>query len=488
MPLGGTVLLEAHREGTNVDIDVHDQGGGIDEENMEKIFDPFFTTKESGTGLGLSVAHQIVSQHRDTDHRPQFRPRRNGSRVASSPAVRNMTKGRILVVDDDPSLRRVLQVQLEQEGYEVAVTASAQQTLSVLQLRHFDLVITDLKMPGMSGLELLKQARLQYPQTIIIMLTAFGTVDTAVEAMKVGAYDYLTKPVHADELSVVVRHALEHLHLVEQVRTLRLSLNKKYGFENILGRSDALLEVLDMAERAAHSNSTVLIRGETGTGKELLARAIHFNSSRSDNPLVTINCGAIPKELLESELFGHKRGAFTGAVVDKKGRIELADRGTLFLDEIAEMSPDLQVKLLRLVQEGEIEKVGSEAKAKVNVRIIAATHRDLQVMIEDGTSRGLILSPRSNSTGDAAIAGTIRRHSGSGPSLFPQKPGEERASGSGNATCPVALFRPVPLAGQRARTGECCRAHRGSGARKRYHHRGFTAIPAAGESASMDSR
>jgi len=298
-----------------------------------------------------------------------------------------MMNGRILVVDDDPSLRRVLQVQLEQEGYEVAVTASAQQTLSVLQLRQFDLVITDLKMPGMSGLELLKHARLQYPNTIIIMLTAFGTVDTAVEAMKAGAYDYLTKPVHQDEMSVVVRRALEHLHLVEQVRTLRLSLNKKYGFENILGRSDALLEVLDMAERAAHSNSTVLIRGETGTGKELLARAIHFNSSRRDNPLVTINCGAIPKELLESELFGHKRGAFTGAVADKKGRIELADGGTLFLDEIAEMSPDLQVKLLRLVQEGEIEKVGSEVKAKVNVRIIAATHRELQAMIEDGTFR-----------------------------------------------------------------------------------------------------
>jgi DNA-binding NtrC family response regulator len=298
-----------------------------------------------------------------------------------------MTNGRILVVDDDPSLRRVLQVQLEQEGYEVAVTASAQQTLSVLQLRQFDLVITDLKMPGMSGLELLKLVRLQYPQTIIIMLTAFGTVDTAVEAMKAGAYDYLTKPVHQDEMSVVVRRALEHLHLVEQVRTLRLSLNKKYGFENLLGRSDALLEVLDTAERAAHSNSTVLIRGETGTGKELLARAIHFNSSRRDNPLITINCGAIPRELLESELFGHKRGAFTGAVADKKGRIELADRGTLFLDEIAELSPELQVKLLRLVQEGEIEKVGSEAKAKVNVRIIAATHRELQVMIEDGTFR-----------------------------------------------------------------------------------------------------
>jgi DNA-binding NtrC family response regulator len=290
-------------------------------------------------------------------------------------------------VDDDPSLRRVMQVQLEHEGYEVAVTASAQQTLSVLQLRHFDLVITDLKMPEMSGLELLKHVRLQYPQTIVILLTAFGTVDTAVEAMKAGAYDYLTKPVHSDEMSLVVRRAVEHLRLVEQVRTLRLSLNKKYGFENILGRSPVLLEVLDMAARAAQSNSTVLVRGETGTGKELLARAIHFNSARSDNPLVTINCGAIPKELLESELFGHKRGAFTGAIADKKGRIESADGGTLFLDEIGEMSPDLQVKLLRLVQEGEIETIGSEVKARVNVRIIAATHRELLAMIEDGTFR-----------------------------------------------------------------------------------------------------
>ena len=298
-----------------------------------------------------------------------------------------MTKGRILVVDDDPSLRRVLQAQLEQEGYEVAVAASVQQTLSVLELRPVDLVITDLKMPGISGLELLKHARSQYPQTIVIMLTAFGTVDTAVEAMKAGAYDYLTKPVHPDELSVVVRRALEHVHLVEQVRTLRISLNQKYGFENILGRSDVLLEVLDTAARAARSNSTVLIRGETGTGKELLARAIHFNSSRSNNPLVTINCGAIPKDLLESELFGHRRGAFTGAVTDKKGRIELADGGTLFLDEIAEMSPDLQVKLLRLIQGGEIEKIGSEVKTRVDVRILAASHRDLQAMIEDGTFR-----------------------------------------------------------------------------------------------------
>jgi len=291
------------------------------------------------------------------------------------------------VVDDDPSLRRVLQVQLEEDGYEVEVAASAQQSLSMLQLRPFDLVIADLKMPGMSGLELLQHARSQHPQMHVIMLTAFGTVDTAVEAMKAGAFDYLTKPVHPDEMAVVVRRAMEHVHLVEQVRALRTSLDQKYGFENILGRADVLLEVLDTASRAAHSNSTILIRGETGTGKELVARAIHFNSCRSKYPLMTINCGAIPKDLLESELFGHRRGSFTGAVADKKGKIELADGGTIFLDEIGEMSPDLQVKLLRLIQEGEIEKVGSEARAKVDVRIIAATHRDLQAMIEDGTFR-----------------------------------------------------------------------------------------------------
>jgi len=298
-----------------------------------------------------------------------------------------MTKSRILVVDDDESLRRVLQLQLEQDGYSVTSAASAQQTLSLLQLRPCDLVITDLKMPGSSGVELLKHIRSQYPEIIVIILTAFGTVETAVEAMKLGAYDYLTKPVHPDELSLVVRRALEHLRLIEEVRSLRASLDQKYGFENILGKAEALLQVLETAARAARTHSTVLIRGETGTGKELLAKAIHFNSSRRDKPFITINCAAIPKELLESELFGHKRGAFTGAATDRKGKAEMADGGTLFLDEIGEIPLEMQVKLLRLIQEGEIEKLGSEVRNQVDVRIIAATHRDLQVMIEDGTFR-----------------------------------------------------------------------------------------------------
>lgn len=298
-----------------------------------------------------------------------------------------MTKSKILIVDDDPSLRRVLEVQLQQEGYAAASAGSAQQALSMLQLQAYDLAIADLKMPEFSGIALLREIRSQYPETVMIILTAFGTVETAVEAMKAGAYDYLTKPVHPEELSLVVGRALEHSLLVKEVRALRTSLNEKYGFDNILGRSDALLQVLDTAARASATNSTILIRGETGTGKELLARAIHFNSSRKNNPFITINCGAIPRELLESELFGHKKGAFTGAVADRKGKIELADEGTLFLDEIGDMPLELQVKVLRLIQQGEIEKLGSEGTHKVDVRIIAATHRDLQAMIEDGTFR-----------------------------------------------------------------------------------------------------
>ncbi len=298
-----------------------------------------------------------------------------------------MSRGRILVVDDDESLRRVIQVQLEDLGYDVATAADGDSALESLQLSTRELVISDLKMPGMSGLELLKKVRAGFPETIIVVVTAFGTVETAVEAMKLGAYDYITKPVHPEALELCVEKALQHLHLLEEVRTLRSTLDQKYGFENILGRSDALLYVLDQTARAAQADATVLIHGETGTGKDLLAKAIHFNSTRKARPFVTINCGAIPRELLESELFGHIKGSFTGAVADKKGKVETADRGTVFLDEIGEMPPELQVKLLRLIQQGEIAKVGATGTIRVDVRIVAATHRDLQAMIEDGTFR-----------------------------------------------------------------------------------------------------
>ncbi|MCS7023238.1 MAG: sigma-54 dependent transcriptional regulator [Bryobacteraceae bacterium] len=297
------------------------------------------------------------------------------------------TRPRILVVDDEEGLRRVTQLKLKQGGYDAVTAADGAAALDILARQPQDLVITDLKMPGMSGMELLRRIKDEYPEVIVIVVTAFGTIQSAVEAMRLGAYDYIIKPLNNEALQMVVSRALEHHRLKEEVSSLRQAIDRKYGFEHIIGRSKNLLMTLDDAARAARTDATVLIQGETGTGKELLAKAIHFNSPRKNKPFVIINCGAIPKELLESELFGHTRGSFTGAVTAKKGRIEMAEDGTLFLDEIGEMPLELQVKLLRLIQEREIEKIGATAPIKVNVRIVAATHRNLQAMVEDGTFR-----------------------------------------------------------------------------------------------------
>jgi DNA-binding NtrC family response regulator len=294
---------------------------------------------------------------------------------------------KILVVEDDESLRRVMQVQLEKAGHKTAVAADAGQALEVLNHDAQDVVITDLNLPGISGLELLKRVRAEHPDTVTIVVTAYGTVTSAVDAMKAGAYDYVMKPVHSYELRVLVDRVLENKRLVEEVQSLRSSIDQKLGFESNVGHSPALLRVLEAAARVAHTNATVLIRGETGTGKELLAKAIHHNSPRRDRPFVTINCGAIPRDLLESELFGHVRGAFTGALAHKLGKVESAEGGTVFLDEIGEMPLDLQVRILRLLQEHEIEKVGASKSIPVEVRVIAATHRNLEAMAENGTFR-----------------------------------------------------------------------------------------------------
>lgn len=293
----------------------------------------------------------------------------------------------ILVVDDDESLRWVLKTQLEELGYAVSTAADGEQALSFMGKETPALVLTDLKMPRISGMELLGRIRAEYPEVPVVLITAFGTIQSAVQAMRAGAYDYLTKPIDFDELALVVERVLEHFRLIAEVRTLRANLDRKYGFENIIGRSERLLSLLDTAARAAQSDSTILIHAETGTGKELLARAIHLNSRRRDKPFITINCGAIPRELLESELFGHLKGSFTGAVTHKIGKVEMANHGTLFLDEIGEMPGELQVKLLRLLQQGELEKVGATSPVKVDVRFVAATHRNLQAMIEDHTFR-----------------------------------------------------------------------------------------------------
>jgi DNA-binding NtrC family response regulator len=298
-----------------------------------------------------------------------------------------MNRKKVLIIDDDASLLRVMEMQLEEIGCDVMAVANANEALAALNEVTPALVITDLRIPGMSGMDLLKLLRADHPELTVIMVTAYGTVRTAVEAMKAGAYDYITKPIDYDELALVVNRALERQQLLEEVHHLRLALDEKYGFESIIGRSKALLRVLEMTSRVARTDSIALIRGETGTGKELLAKAIHQNSRRKNGPFVTINCGAIPSNLLESELFGHIKGSFTGATAPQKGRVETADGGTLFLDEIGELPLDLQMKLLRLIQQGEIEKIGAGQSSKVDVRIIAATHRNLQAMIEDGTFR-----------------------------------------------------------------------------------------------------
>jgi DNA-binding NtrC family response regulator len=298
-----------------------------------------------------------------------------------------MSTGRILIVEDDESLRRVMHVQLEREGYETTSASTAEEAGVILEKHPQNLVITDLHLPGISGIELLKKLRLDFPETAVVVMTAFGTVQTAVEAMKSGAYDYLTKPIHPYELKTLVKRSLEHHRLLEEVQVLRSCLDEKFGFEAIIGSSPALLRALDVAARVSSTDATILIYGETGTGKELVAKAIHLRSARRDRPFMTINCGAIPRELLESELFGHVKGSFTGALTHKKGKVEMADGGTVLLDEIGEMPLELQVRILRLIQEREIEKIGATSPNKVDVRIVAATHRELASMVKAGTFR-----------------------------------------------------------------------------------------------------
>jgi two-component system NtrC family response regulator len=298
-----------------------------------------------------------------------------------------MAAGKVLVVEDDESLRRVTQLRLDKLGFSASATATGEDALRMLQESPYDVLLTDLHLPGMSGVDLLKRVKMDHADLIVIVVTAFGTVASAVDAMKAGAYDYVTKPLQHYALNELLQRAIDHRQLAQEVGLLRACLDEKYGFENIVGSSARFAHTISVASRAAACDATVLITGETGTGKELLAKAIHFKSQRRHRPMVTINCGAIPRDLLESELFGHVKGSFTGALTHKKGRVEAADGGTVFLDEIGEMPFELQVRILRLIQEHEIDKIGSTRPTKVDVRIIAATHRNLEAMVEDRAFR-----------------------------------------------------------------------------------------------------
>ena len=294
---------------------------------------------------------------------------------------------KILVVDDEEIIRDSISYILDSEGYEVDKAENGKIAYEKIKEKHFDLVITDIEMPAMKGTELLEKIKTLDPQTAVIIITAFGSLDTAITALRNGASDYILKPVEFDELLIKVKRLFEIKDLLIENKVLREEINRKYDFDNIVGKSPAIKKVFDMIQAVAETDSTVLISGNSGTGKELVARAIHYRSKRKNKPFIAVNCGAISENLIESELFGHKKGAFTGAISDKEGFIKAADGGTLFLDEISEMPPQLQVKLLRAIQEKEYTPVGTTQSLPVNVRFVATTNRNLEEEVKAGRFR-----------------------------------------------------------------------------------------------------
>jgi two-component system NtrC family response regulator len=293
----------------------------------------------------------------------------------------------ILIVDDEKNYTVILSAVLEEEGYETLTANSGREALDVLKNCDVDLVLTDMKMPSLDGMELLERVKGKDPDLPVIMMTAYGTVEKAVEAMQKGAYNYILKPFDNESLIVYANKAVAMYRMIKENRRLRDAVEYRYSFGNIIGKSKPMQEVFQTIEKIAPSNATVLIEGENGTGKELAAKSIHFNSPRRDNAFIAVNCAALSENLLESELFGHEKGAFTGAAAMKKGRFELADGGTLFLDEIGEISPQLQVKLLRVLQEKTFERVGGVKPIVVDIRIIAATNKELKKEVETGRFR-----------------------------------------------------------------------------------------------------
>ncbi|MCB9727518.1 MAG: sigma-54-dependent Fis family transcriptional regulator [Deltaproteobacteria bacterium] len=295
---------------------------------------------------------------------------------------------RILIVDDERSLREFLEIFLRKEGYETSVASNGRDAIDQLERgASFDLVLTDLMMPQVDGLGVLEAVKERAPDTQVLMMTAFATTDTAIDAMKKGAFDYVQKPFKVDEIKVVIEKALDQRRLLEENRQLRAQVHRQYSFHNIIGRSPRMQQVFELVRRVADTRTSVLITGESGTGKELVARAIHHGSRRKDAPMVAVNCGAIPENLMESELFGHTKGSFTGAHAAKVGMFSAADQGTIFLDEVGELPMHLQVKLLRVLQERKIRPVGSNQEEAVDVRVIAATNQDLEDAIRAGRFR-----------------------------------------------------------------------------------------------------
>ena len=294
---------------------------------------------------------------------------------------------RILVIDDEESVRDILQSFLQLKGFEVTTASGGKEGINILEQDKFSIILTDLMMPDITGLDILKRAAETNLNTPIILITAYGTIQSAVEAMKMGAFDYVTKPFSLDEILVIINRAIDFQKLQKENTLLKMQLKKKYRFKGLIGNSPQMNKIYELIEKVADTDSTILITGESGTGKEVVAKTIHYNSLRTNGPFIPINCAAIPKDLIETEMFGHEKGAFTGATNTRIGRFELANNGTIFLDEIGELEPSLQVKILRVLQEREFERVGGVKTIKVDVRVIAATNRDLEKAVREGKFR-----------------------------------------------------------------------------------------------------
>jgi two-component system, NtrC family, response regulator PilR len=289
-----------------------------------------------------------------------------------------MSKERILVVDDEQSMREFLDIMLKKEGYRVTLASNGEEVLRFIEKEIFDLILMDIRMPRMDGITVLRRVKAISPETIVIMITAYASADTAIKAMKEGAYDYITKPFKVEEIKLIIKNALEKKNLQNENILLKQVVRDRYHFGNIIGQSPKMSTLYDLLEKVSATKTNILITGESGTGKELVAKAIHYNSPRKEKPFVTLNCGAIPESLIESELFGHVKGAFTDAIATKKGLFEVADEGTIFLDEISELPLLMQVKLLRVLQDKEFKRVGGTDDIRVDVRIISATNKDLE--------------------------------------------------------------------------------------------------------------
>jgi two-component system response regulator PilR (NtrC family) len=294
-----------------------------------------------------------------------------------------MIKDKILVADDEQSMREFLDIMLKKEGYKVSLASNGEEVSKLVENDLFDLVLLDIRMPKLDGISALKKIKANTPETVVIMITAYASADTAIKAMKEGAYDYITKPFKVDEIKLIIKNALEKKNLQKENILLKQAVRDRFHFGNIIGQSPKMVVLYDLLEKVSPTKTNILITGESGTGKELVAKAIHYNSPRKEKPFVTLNCGAIPESLIESELFGHMKGAFTDAIATKKGLFEVADEGTIFLDEISELPLLMQVKLLRVLQDKEFKRVGGTEDIRVDVRIIAATNKELEEAVKE---------------------------------------------------------------------------------------------------------